>query len=235
MADAVLTPEERDALAAEMALGVLDGEARAAALRSLMADPSFSPEMIAAWDRRLAAFHDAYIPVMPPETLWPGIESRIADALPTHPAVGQLRWWRAGALASAAIAASLALVMIVRPVAPVPVAQPAQVAVAQMVGGDDGPMILARYDPASGGLVLRATGVTPDRLAPELWIIPADGKARSLGLIADGAESRVAVAPAYRRFMAEGTTLAVTMEAIDGAPHDAPSSAPIAAGKISIF
>ncbi|WP_088185517.1 anti-sigma factor [Sphingobium sp. Z007] len=235
MADAVLTPEERDALAAELALGVLDGEARAAALRQLIADPNFSPAMIDAWEGRFAALYDAYVPFAPPETLWTGIENHIADSVQHSPAAGQLRWWRAGALASAALAASLALVMVLRPTPPVPAAPPAQVAVAQMVGASDGPMILARYDPASGGLTLRPTGVASDRLAPELWIIPADGKPRSLGLIAGGAESRVAINPSYRPLMTDGATLAVTMESIDGAPHDAPSSTPIAAGKISIF
>lgn len=235
MADAVLTPEERDGLAAELALGVLDGDARAAALRRLMADPNFSPGMIDTWEGRLAALYDAYVPFTPPETLWAGIENRIADSVQPSPAAGQLRWWRAGALASAALAASLALVMVLRPTPPVPAAPPAQVAVAQIVGAPDGPMILARYDPASGGLTLRPTGVAPDRLAPELWIIPADGKPRSLGMIAGGAESRIPIDPSYRPFMTEGATLAVTMEAIDSAPHDAPSSPPIAAGKIAIF
>ncbi|MBZ9648359.1 anti-sigma factor [Sphingobium sp. 3R8] len=234
MADG-LSPEERDTIAAELALGVLDGAARAAALRRLMADPDFSPDMIDAWERRLAPLYDDYVAVTPPETLWPGIETAVAGGLPAHPALRQLRWWRAGALASAAVAASLALIVLLRPGAPVAIQQPAQVAMAQMVGEPDGPMILARYDPTSGGLVLRPTGVASGRLAPELWIIPADGKPRSLGLIGGGAESRIAVAPSYRRFMAEGATLAVTMESMAGAPHDAPSSAPIAAGKISLF
>lgn len=235
MADAVLTPEERDTLVAELVLGVLDGEARAAALRSLMADPGFSPDMIDAWERRLAALYADYVPIAPSETLWRGIEHRIADGLRVHPALRQLRWWRAGALASAAAAASLTLVMVLRPDAPVAVQPPAQIAMAPMVGAADGPMILARYDPASGSLTVRPNGVAPDSLAPELWIIPADGKPRSLGLIARTADSRVAVDPSYRRFMAEGATLAVTMEAVASAPHDAPSSAPIAAGRISIF
>ncbi len=67
MADALLTPEERDALAAELALGLLDGAARAEALRSLMADPNFTPDMIGAWGRRFAALYDDYAPVAPPE------------------------------------------------------------------------------------------------------------------------------------------------------------------------
>lgn len=233
MADAPLTSEERETLIAELALGVLDSEARAAALRRLMADPNFSPDMINAWEMRLAGLYADYAPVTPPETLWRGIETGIASEVQAHPALRQLRWWRAGALASAAVAASLALVMVLRPAAPI--AEPLPITVAQMVGQPDGPMILARYDPASGGLTLRSTGLGSDRLAPELWIIPADGKPRSLGLMAGGGESRVAVAPSYRGFLTEGATLAVTMEPIDGAPHDAPSSAPIAAGKISLF
>lgn len=235
MADAALTPEERDALAAELSLGVLEGEERAAAFRSLLADPGFTPEVIDAWERRLAPLYDAYVPVVPPEMLWSGIEGRIADRLQSHPAARQLRWWRAGALASAAVAASLALVIVLRPTPPLAYRPPVQVAVAQMVGAPDGPTILARYDPASGGLKLRSTGMESGSLAPELWVIPADGKPRSLGLIASGAESRLAVSPSYRRFMTEGATLAVTMEAVTGAPHQAPSSAPIAAGKISLL
>lgn len=235
MADAALTPEELDALAAELALGVLDSDAQADALRGLMADPNFSPDMIGAWERRFDALYDAYVPVKPPGTLWPGIENRIEDKVQHHPATRQLRWWRAVALSSAALAASLALVMVLRLSPPVPVAPPAQLAMAQIVGEPGGPVILARYDPASGSLTLRPTGIGSDRLAPELWIIPADGKPRSLGLIAGHADSRVAVDPSYRRFVAEGATLAVTMEPLDGAPHAAPSSAPIAAGKISLF
>jgi anti-sigma-K factor RskA len=235
MADAPLTPEERDALAAELALGVLDGDARAAALRSLLADPDFAPGMIDAWEQRLAALYDDYVPVAPPGALWAGIETRLGEGSLREPVIRQLRRWRAGALGAGAIAASLAFVMLLRPSAPVPLSVPAPVAVAQMVGASDGPMILARYDPASGDLTLRPTGIGSDTLAPELWIIPADGKPRSLGLITDGAESRIVVDPSYRPLLTEGATLAVTMEAMSGAPHDAPSSAPIAAGKISLL
>lgn len=235
MADSPLPPEERDALAAELALGVLDGEARAAALRSLMADPDFSPGLIDAWERRLAALYDDYVPIVPPDALWAGIESRITTPLQSDPAIRQLRWWRGGALAAGAMAASLALVVLVRPTPPGALQPPAQVAVAQMAGAPAGPLILARYDPATGGLTLRPTGIKGGALAPELWIIPADGKPRSLGLISGVEESRLAVDPAHRPFMTAGATLAVTMETAASAPHDAPSSAPIAAGKISLL
>ena len=37
----------------------------------------------------------------------------------------------------------------------------------------------------------------------------------------------------HRKLMQDGAVLAVTMEPRDGAPHEKPSSAPVAAGKIS--
>lgn len=239
MADTHLTPEERDALAAELALGLLDGKDRADALRTLMADPDFTPAMIDAWHRQLEPLYDQYVPVRPPETLWAGIQSRIAAPSPqSDQVVRQLRLWRVGAMVAGALAASLALVVLLRPMPPVsvsPSSKTSQVAIAQMTGSPDGPVILARYDPATGGLTLRPTGVKVGALAPELWVIPADGKPRSLGLISSAGDSHIVVGATNRAFMGEGATLAVTMEPVAGAPHDTPSSTPVAAGKISLI
>lgn len=239
MADTHLTPEERDAFAAELALGLLDGEDRAEALRGLMADPDFTPDMIDAWHQRLEPLYEHYVPVRPPETLWAGIQSRIADPSPQSDSVlRQLRLWRGSAIVAGALAASLALVMLLRPMPPVPFSpspKTSQVAVAQMTGSPDGPVILARYDPATGDLILRPTGVKAGALTPELWVIPADGKPRSLGLISGSSDSHIVVGATHRAFMGEGATLAVTMEIATGAPHDAPTSTPVAAGKISLI
>lgn len=233
MADPMLPPEERDALAAELALGLLEGDQRAAALRQLMADPTFSPAVIDDWHRRLEPLYDDFVPVAPPDGLWPGIAARIDRAGPPDAVSRQLRWWRAGALAGGAIAACLALMMLTHPV-PVPQVQPAApVVVVQMTGSPDGPLIVARYDPADARLILRSSGIKPGKLSPELWIIPADGKPRSLGMIRRDGQSRISVEAAYRAYMVEGATLAVTLEPTAGVPHEAPSSAPIAAGQIS--
>lgn len=237
MAEASLSPVERDALAAELALGLLDGEERAAALRSLMASPDFTPDMIDAWHKRLAPFYENYVPVPPPAALWAGIEARIPAPVAASDELAQrLHLWRGGAIAASAIAAALALVLLLRST-PTPIGAPpaAQVAVAQMASVPDGPTILARFDPTTNQLVLRPSGVKVGALAPELWIIPADGKPRSLGLIPAETDSQIPVDPANRTFMVEGATLAVTMEPAGGAPHEAPSSAPIAAGKISLI
>lgn len=238
MAEVPLSAEERDGLAAELALGVLDGEERAAALRELMADPEFTPGLIEVWQRRLEPLYDEYTPVAPADTLWAGIAARIEPAnAPQDGALRQLRIWRAGAMIAGAAAASLALVLLFHPVptsAPLP-SPAAPVAIAQMTGAADGPVVLARFDPATGRLSLRASAVKPGSLAPELWVIPADGKPRSLGLIAANTDSQLPVDAQLRAFMTEGATLAVTMEPAAGAPHAAPSSAPVASGKISLI
>lgn len=237
MADTPLPPDERDALAAELALGLLDGEERAAALRSLMADPDFTPGMIDAWHHRLAPLYDHYAPIAPPNTLWNGIQSRIGNPTTVdEPLLKRLRLWRGGAIAASALAAALALVLVTHPVqAPVAPLPPEQVVVAQMAGAPDGPVVLARFDPQTGRLTLQPTGIKAGPLKPELWVIPSDGRPRSLGLITADADSSIIVGPDHRPFMADGATLAVSMEPATGVPHDAPSSTPVAAGKISLI
>ncbi|CAN5220718.1 anti-sigma factor [soil metagenome] len=244
MADAPITPpdtpEEREALAAELALGVLTGADRAQALRQMLADADFTP-MVDAWNGRLEPLYADYVPVQPPEGLWAGIAASIDGEERDTSTLTRLRIWRSGAMLAGAVAASLALVLLVRsPYAPVPAtpSAPVQVAVAQLVGAPDGPLIIARYDPASARLNLRTTGMKPGGaggMMPELWVIPADGKPRSLGMIAPSGASGMTIAMPQRPFMAEGMTLAVTMEHPESAPHAAPSSAPVAAGKIGFI
>jgi anti-sigma-K factor RskA len=232
MAEPILPPDERDALAAELALGVLEGEDLARALRLRLADADFAA-LVEAWQVRLAPLGTAFAEAPAPD-IWPAIERRLGGADPVRPAAA-LRWWRFAALGAGALAASLAAVLVLRPLpAPVTIVRaPDQVAVAQLDGGEKGALLAARYDPGTGELRIHAVRMPDSRLAPELWVIPADGVPRSLGLVASSGRSQVTVPADRRGFMDEGATLAVTMEPRDGAPHQAPSSAPVAAGKIS--
>jgi anti-sigma-K factor RskA len=142
-------------------------------------------------------------------------------------------------LAAGAIAASLALVIALRPT---PVAPPPQivqtapppVVVAQLTGAP-GAALAARYDTAQGKIRLRTDSLPPSDLSPELWVIPADGVPRSLGIVAARGDSDVDVKPELRKLIADGAILAVTMEDAATAPHKAPGSTPIATGKISIL
>jgi anti-sigma-K factor RskA len=221
--------EERDALAAELALGVLAGEDRARALRMKLADPAFAGE-VAAWERRLDPLGEHFGEAPAPD-IWSGIERRLGSG----DTVRQLRRWRLATAATGALAASLALVLVLRPVpAPVEIVRaPDHVVMAELDGGEKGALFAANYDPANGMLRIKTMRMPDSDLMPELWVIPADGVPRSLGLVSPSGMMEMPVPMPHRKLMQDGAVLAVTMEPRGGAPHDKPSSAPVAAGKIS--
>lgn len=232
--------DPREAEAAEFALGLLDGGERADALRRQLADPEFAA-LVATWRDRLAALCDGYGEAPPPE-LWAAIEARLGvqgdGESAVSPLARRLRLWRGAALGASAVAAGLLAVVALRPDTAPPVAPPAieaparPVVIAQLVSEGDGPRYVARYE-TDGALTMRAAGTPGGALEPELWVIPADGTPVSLGLVAREGESRLTVAEGHRALMAEGATLAITMEPADTAPHAAPSGPPVAAGIIS--
>lgn len=233
------SPEaDRDALAAELALGLLDGAERADALRLCLSDPAFAAA-VEAWSLRLAPLLDVIAPAEPPSHIWTAVEARIgmAAAAPHANIASRLKAWRAGALAAGAMAACLALVIAFRPAqlaepAPPAPSAAAPVAVAQMAGAGDTTPIAVAYDRNAGVLRVGAQALAADGKSPELWVIPRDGVPRSLGLLA-GAGAPVTVRPALRPFLHDGATLAVTMEDPASAPHRGPSGKPVMSGTIS--
>lgn len=235
MADAPLTPEEWDALAADLALNLLEGAERDRALGLRQDDPAFAAA-VTAWEERLAPLFDEIAPVDPPATIWLAIAERLSqEKVVDLRMVRQLRMWRRAAIAASAIAAALAMVLVLSP-ADLPVVAPASsgpIMVAQLASTTGGPSMAASFDPASSVLRIKSAGIAPGRLTPELWIIPADGRPRSLGLIAHLGTTGVVVPAALRPHMREGGTLAVTMEEAGTAPHAAPSAAPVAAGTLA--
>jgi anti-sigma-K factor RskA len=232
-------PDDFETLAAELALGVLEGEERTRALKLKLANPAFAAA-VEAWSARLEPLCEDFATTAPP-ALWSAIDRRLGDQSTAKvvPIERQLRAWRWGTIGSTAIAAGLALVLLFRPVPPpqrIPVevaSAPQQLVVASLDGGASGAWLAANYDPRAGALRIRAIQMPNSQLAPELWIIPEDGVPRSLGFVSAAGVSEVRIARAHRELMHEGATLAITMEPLAEQPHDKPSSAPVAAGKIS--
>lgn len=232
-----LTPELA-AMAADLALGVLEGEERAEALRHALADPEFAAA-VQEWQDRLEPLGDAFAERPPPD-LWQAIEARL-DAEPQRSELGKLRFWRSTAVLTGAVAAGLAAIVLFRPApmtengallpySPTIAAMP--VAVAQLAGTDE-TLLAARIGPEAQYLDIRAVALPETRLTPELWVIPDDGVPRSLGLIAREGTTQVELPPNLRALVVDGAVLAVSLESAQGAPHAAPSSTPIATGKIS--
>lgn len=233
MADPMDPMDEDTLLAAELALGLIEGAELAAARRRQLAEPAFAAA-VARWTAEFAPLAHAGPDAAPPD-LWSRIEARLPAAAPADPRiVTALHRWQAIAIAASAAAAVLLAVLLLRPVAaPVaPLQQP--VAIAQITGSE-GATFAARYDAGDATLHVRTEAMPASRLAPELWVIPAGGKPVSLGLVATRGGRDIAVAPAHRALLTEGATLAVTMEEPATAPHAGPSGPPVAAGKISIL
>ncbi|SFJ84557.1 Anti-sigma-K factor RskA [Sphingomonas sp. NFR04] len=227
-----LRPEDEDiVLAAELALGLLDGEDLAVARRRQLADPVFAAA-VARWVLDFAPLALGGVDAPVSAGLWRRIEARLPGG--DHGSVVALRRWRATAIAASAAAAVLLAILLLRPV-PQPVVLPPPPVVVAQITGTAGAAFAARYDAAQGMLHVRTEALPASRQAPELWVIPAGGKPVSLGLVAPHGSRDVTVAPATRALLAEGATLAVTLEDAATAPHVAPTSTPVAAGKITIL
>lgn len=243
-------PEGRDpiVLAGEYALGLLEGAELGDAKRRLLADPGFAVQ-VAWWEAHFAGLYDRHgdaVRDAPPAGLWSAIDQRLAndisgDAVTRLPEPRQaVRRWNVAAMVSAAALAAVAVLLYVgtpglSPGDPAaPTQAPAQL-IAQLSGGEGGPALTTRIDPATGRIALKSAGMGVQLAvgtAPELWVIPAGGAPHSLGLVpTDGTHSRE-LTRAEAAMIVEGATLAITYEARDGAPHDAPTSAPVMAAAL---
>jgi len=228
-------------LAAELALGVLEGEELSPARAMAASSAEFRNE-IARWSGRLAPLLDEVGPATPPDTVWRGIEARLGrlsandNVVTLQRRVGR---WRAIAGASMALAASLAIVLLVQPQAVVPTSPPAASVPAAppmvaMVGDQKQMMVVASWDPVSRHLVLAVAGDMPadPRHSHELWVIPADGKPRSLGVMAGAKQTHMELAEALADLMREGATVAISVEPRGGSPTGSPTGPVVASGAL---
>ena len=191
-------------LAGEAVLGLLDAPAIAEVAARIATDPAFAAE-VSAWEERLAVLLAASAE-MPDETLWPQLAVRLSHAANANrPQSGtvMLRWWQGGTALATGVAAVLAM-MLVNPPARSPVVT-APALVATLVPADNGRSAMAiAYDPQRSEMLVTPVAMPVGAKVPELWVIDGNGNAKSLGVIAASAVSRVAVAPALRAQMTAG-------------------------------
>ncbi len=216
---------EGDVSAAELALGVLEGEERAAALRRVLADPAFARE-VETWRAHFGELFGQFPEVAAPE----GVLSRLERSL--EPPRATARLWPRVSAALGLIAASLLLVIVLRPPAEGPAVQPASPLVASLAPAERGAALPAVFDPARGELRIPvSTPPQPERSA-ELWVIGGDGVPHSLGLLNAGQRTVIAVDPAERARLAAGAKLAVTSEPRGGSPTGLPTGPILASGEL---
>ena len=249
MADETITPEmERDVLAGEYALGVLEGEELTTARRLTLADREFAAQ-VRWWNHRLACMAEAASSVEADEAVWPAIERRIGtipdDAAPLRRrAAGGLSG--AGLLAAlgATAAAAAAITLFIASPQPRTVtvpgptqtvaATPSEQYVAQLASEDGALTLAGIVDPEAGDLRLAIGGLQPgEGAAPELWVVPEGGSPQSLGQIpASGSFSRDLTAQ-ERDLLVPGASLAVTYEDSGSIPNTAPTTDILLIGGLS--
>ncbi|MCI1012056.1 MAG: hypothetical protein CFE50_17415 [Pseudomonas sp. PGPPP4] len=227
-----IPPNDRHALLiAEYALGVLSAEERLEVEELVRREPAYQAQL-AAWQRHFADWLDEFPVVEPPAHVWHGIQQRLFPTEQPAPEPSR-RWndprlWRWTTGLSLAAALVLALLVLLRPV---------QVAM---------PALLARLEQSNGSLAFSVTlqgngrqllfvpagkPDWPDRSA-EAWIITADGKPHSLGLLQDATAVTLTVPAGLAPALTPGAVLAVSLEPRTGSPTGAPTGPVIAQGKI---
>ena len=210
-------------LAGEYVLGTLDGTARAAAEARLARDPAFAAA-VTAWQDRLAPLAALAAPADPPAAVW---EQIAAAAAPPPRRVGLgVRFWQASTAGALALAAALAGIMLLRPLAPAP--GPAAMAV--LAGRSGLPVFVAVA--RAGQLVLRPVGAVtavPAGREMELWVLKAGATSpRPLGALPVIGRTGPAGAP-----VATGAELLVSVEPAGGAPGGVPTGPVIYRGKLA--
>jgi anti-sigma-K factor RskA len=242
--DVIPTGDEPDVAAAELVLGLLEGEERAVALRRVLAEPGFAQE-VERWRQHLEPLFEIWPEVAAP----PGMMERLDQALdgPAAPRRAALlrsgRLWPGIAMTSSLIAAGLLLVVLVRPTPPVPTAMPpkrqpvatapARMLVASIDPSAEGKPVTAVYDPVSGGLRLTESALADADRSAELWVIASDGVPHSLGLLHVGGGSTFMVTGDNRARLVAGATLAVSLEPVGGSPSGSPTGPVVAKGVLS--
>ncbi|MFT4053170.1 MAG: anti-sigma factor [Novosphingobium sp.] len=228
--------EEDELLAAELAFCLLDGDARLEAQARLDDDPEFA----AAYARWNA--HACTMVTGPGEAPRPSVWSAIEARLPANDIASSagrdshLRWWQTGALVAGTAALVLGVVALRKPesvIVRVPVAQQAAAA-APMVAvltGEKG-VVTVSFDPASGRMTSAANGLELAGRSPELWVIPADGKPRSMGVFDPSAPGWTKIPTGASAAMAAGATIAVSVEPAGGSPTGQPTGPVILTGKL---
>ena len=222
-----------DTAAAELALGVLEGDERAAALRRMIADPAFARD-VEQWRTHFGTLFSGVAERAAPDGILPRVEARI-DGVREVAAIRPRNMWKPTALA-ASVAALMMTAIAFRPVpvAPVtPVAVATAPLIAAMAAADGSQGQPALYDAASGIVKIPGALAIPKGRSAQLWAIEGDKAPVPLGVFRESAPGLYVAEAKMGAVIAPGTTLAISIEPIGGSPTGLPTGPVIASGKLS--
>lgn len=229
-----------DVLAAEYALGLLQGEDLLAARAREVSDEKFATE-VARWQDQLAPLLDTIDARVPREKVWTKIRDEfntLGDSAEIISLNARVRRWKmaAGTAAAAAVAAiSLLVLPPSQSPSPAPAAEPQAPLAASVPIADTQLRLAITYLPDRQELLVSASGLTADGVHDhELWLVPQseDIPLLSLGVVAPGEERRIPLDRVVAEQMADGSLLLLTREPLGGKPPGADAGPVVAEGRM---
>lgn len=234
-------PKLRQMLAAEYALGTLDGAARQRFEALLRQDPALRHEVV-FWETYLAQLGLDLSPVKPPPRVWSGLRARIGKPLPHTPGAKFPWWerinlWRAAFAVSSAVAVALLVVLLLIPAPNRPGTAPTSSTVVASRGKQEyvalirdkqqTPLWLFTANMTAGTMsvhVMQGYNV-PQGKSLELWILPAQkGKTpMPVSIIPRSGVYRGVMPPTMTQALKSAHTLAVSLEPKGGSPTGEPT------------
>ena len=212
-------PQERDILAGEYVLGVLD-EAQVREIEGALATDGELRTAVAFWENKLHPLSSLAGRADPPSGIWNAIEARLSPAAePARHRGSRVAPWRWSTGAFAAIAAALLFYVAVVPRTPMQTPSPL-VAVLQSSHAQNAGWIAVL---GPGGLRLSelTTEKPPAAHAYELWgIAPHAARPVPLGVIPETGKMQLASLP---KGVTAGATLAISIEPPGGSPTGLPT------------
>lgn len=214
------SPELRELLAGEYALGTLTGAARRRFDRLLIEDAHLRAAL-AEWEAYFAAWAADVPRQAPPARVWRRITRGIDSGAPRQSFWRGVGMWQT---ATAVVAAALIAVVVWWQVGPVPVPAPVEMAVVTSQAGQ--PVWIVSVRPSESQLTIRAKALAspPAGKAYELWMLPGkNAQPVSLGVLPANGEVTRHLSPAQARALATTHTLAVSVEPPGGSPTGLPT------------
>lgn len=234
-------PELVSRLASEYVLGTLRGGARRRFAQMMKSDATLR-NAVASWEAHLTPLAERIEPIAPPKRVWNNIESRISSSMPAKavqarapvaPTAGgfwsSLNFWRGLGFAGTSLAAVL-LAFTLRTNPAAINTEPMMMAVLE----DKGEARMIVEQPKSGYLMVKMIKpwVGGEDKSMELWVIPKDGAPRSLGLLNDTGDTKLAK-PDMDIRLTDGTVFALSKEPRGGSPTGAPTGMVLCKGVIA--
>lgn len=246
------SPQLQTQLAAEYVLGTMRGAARRRFEDYLRMPRHLGlREAVAKWEGHITPLASLIPDVEPPRRAWSRIEAQLFDGK-TRLSAGSysqntvktpadkgskgpkgfkglfasVTFWRNLGLGASSLTALLLVVMF----AGLPKGESMMTAVLEDQGGAR--MVIAqRYPDRLEAKLVRDWKIS-DEISHELWVIPAEGAPRSLGVVNDTGNTTIQMVGLSAK-LAGGAVLAVSLEAKGGSPTGAPTGRVVCKGVIA--